>query len=127
MSLIVAIKTLLIFPLLFFERFVAPSTSFVPASSASVSSTALHKCRSFVLCCPLHNCLAILVEEMRSLLAVLGVSILPGGEVILQVDLQISMLGSALPQESVGKVALFGVLTCDCLLCLRQCGEGLIV
>ena len=64
---------------------------------------------------------------MQSLLAVLGVLIVPGGEVILQVHLQISMLGAALPQESVGKVALFGVLTCYCMFYLRQCGEGLIV
>ena len=77
--------------------------------------------------CPLHNCLAVLFENVQSLLVVLGVSVVPSGEVILQFHLQISMLGAALPQESVGKVALFGVLTCDCLFCLRQCGEGLSV
>ena len=125
MSFLIAIKTFLIFPLLFVKTFVAPSTSVVPASSASVSSTALHKCRSFVLRRLLHNCLDLLVEEMQSLLAVLGVSVVPGREVILQVHLQISMLGAALPQESVRKVALFGVLTCDCLFCIRQYGEGL--
>ena len=92
-----------------------------------MSSTALHKFRSFGLRRPLHNCLDIIVEEIQSLLAVLGVSVSLSGEVILQVHLQISMLGAHLPQESVGKVALFGVLTCDCLFCLRQCGEGLIV
>ena len=103
----------LIFPVLFLISFVAPSASAVPASSASMSSTALHKCRSFGPRHPLHNCLAILVEEMQSLLAVLGVSIVPGGQFILQVHLQISMLGADLPQESVGKVALFVILTCD--------------
>ena len=51
------------------------------------------------------------VVEVHSLLAFLGVSVVPGGEVILQVHFQISMLGAALPQESVGKVVLFGVLT----------------
>ena len=115
MSLIIAIKVFLIFPVLFFERFVAPSVYVVPASSASVSSTAFHKWRSFGLSCPLHNCLYVLVEEVQSLLAVIGVLFVPGREVILQVHLQISMLGAALPQECVGKVALFGVLTCDCL------------
>ena len=59
----------------------------------------------------MHNCLAVLVEEVQSLLAVLGVLVVPGGEVILQVYLKISMFGAALPQESVGKIALFGVLT----------------
>ena len=92
-----------------------------------MSSTALHKCCSFELRRPLHNCLAILVEDMQSLLSVLGVSIVPGGEVILQVHFQISMLGVALSQESVGKLALFGVLMCDCLFFLSQCGEGLVV
>ena len=92
-----------------------------------MSSTAFHKCRSFGLRRPLHNCLAVIVKEVQSMLAILGVSVVPGREVILQVHLQISMLGDALPQESVGNVALFGVLTCDCLFCLRQCGEGLSV
>ena len=63
----------------------------------------------------MHNFLDVLVEEVQSLLAVLGVSVVPGGELILQVHLQISMLGAALPQESLGKVALFGVLMCDYL------------
>ena len=127
MSLLIVIKTFLIFLVLFFKRFVALSASVVPASSASMSSTALHKCRSFGLHLPLHNCLAILVKDMQILLAVLGVLIVLGGEVILQVHLQIYMLGAALPQESVGKVALFDVLMCDYLFCLRQCGEGLVV
>ena len=113
MFLLIVIETFLIFPLLFFERFIAPSTSVSPASSASVASTALHKCSSFGLRRTLHKCLDVLVEEVQSLLAVLGVLIVPGGEVILQVHFQISMLGAAQPQESVGKVALFGVLTCD--------------
>ena len=74
MSLIIAIKTFLIFPVLFVERFFAPSGYVVSSSSASVASTALHECRSFGLHRPLHNCLAVLVEEVQSLLAVLGVS-----------------------------------------------------
>ena len=127
MSLLIAIKTFLIFPVLFVEIFVAPSVSVVPASSAYVSSTALHKCRSFILRRPLHNCLAVLFKEVQIILAVLGVSIVTSREVILQVHLQIFMLGAALPQESVGKETLFCLLTCDSLFCLRKCGEGLIV
>ena len=71
--------------------------------------TALHECCYFRLRPPLQNCLAVFVEEVHSLLAVLGVSVSLGGEVILQVHLQVSMLGAALSQESVGKGALFGV------------------
>ena len=78
-----------------------------------MSSTALHKFRSFGLRRPLHNCLAVLVEEVQCLLVVFWVLVVPSAEVILQVHLQISMLGGALCQESVGKVALFGVLTRD--------------
>ena len=83
MSLLIAIKKILIFPVLFVERFFAPSGYVVSSSSASVASTALHKCRSFGLYRPLHNCLAVLGEEVQSLLEVLGVSVVPGGEVIM--------------------------------------------
>ena len=113
MSLFIVIKTFLIFPVIFFERFFAPSTSVVSASSASVASTALHECHSFELRHLLHKYLAVLVKEVQSLLEVLGVSVVPGGEVILQFHLQVSMLVASLSQESLGKVALLGVLTCD--------------
>ena len=85
MYLLIAIETFLIFPVLFVERFIAPSASVAPASSASMASTALHKLRSFGLRRPLHNCLSLLVEDVQGLLMVLGVSVVPGDEVILQV------------------------------------------
>ena len=62
MSLLIAIETFLIFPVLFVEIFIAPSSSVAPASSASVASTALHKLRSFGLRRPFHNCVAVLVD-----------------------------------------------------------------
>ena len=120
MYLLIAIETYLIFPVLFIERFIAPSSSVVPVSSASVASTALHERRSFGLRRHLQNFIAILVKEVQDLLEVFGVLVVPSGEVILQVHFKISMLGAALPQEILGKVALFGVLTCDYLFCLRQ-------
>ena len=83
MSLLIAIEKFLIFPVLFVERFIAPSAYVAPASSASVASTALHGRRSFGLRCPLHNFLDILAEEVQGMLVVLGVLIVPGGEVIL--------------------------------------------
>ena len=98
MSLLIAIETFLISPVLFFERFIAPSASVPPASSESVASNALHECRSFGLLSPLHSCLDVLVKEVQSMLVVLGVSVVPGVEVILQVHFHISMLGAALPQ-----------------------------
>ena len=113
MLLHISIETFLIFSVLFVERFIYPSTSVDPASSASVASTAVHKFRSFGLRRPLHNCLAVPVEEVQILLAVCRLSVVLAGELILQVNFHISMLGAALPQKSVGKVALFGVLMCD--------------
>ena len=68
MSLLIAIETFIIFLVLFFERFIALSASVVPASSASVAYTTLHKRRSYGLSCPLQNCLAVLVEEVQGLL-----------------------------------------------------------
>ena len=42
--------------------------------------------------------IVILVKEVQSLLAVLGVLVVPGGEVILQIHIQVSVLGAALYQ-----------------------------
>ena len=68
---------------IFLIRFPAPSASVSPASSASVASTALHERRSFGLTCPLYNCLAVFVEDVLSLLMVILVPVVPGGEIIL--------------------------------------------
>ena len=107
-SFLLQLKKSLFFQYSLSKSFVAPSASVVPASSTSVSSTTLQEYCSFGLRRSFHNCLSVLVKEVQSLLAVLGVSVVPSGEVIIQVHLQISILGAALPQESVGKVALFG-------------------
>ena len=85
MFLLIAIETFFIFPVLFVERFIYPSASVDPNSSASVASNTLHKIRSFGLRCTLHNFLAVLVEEVKGLLAVLWVTVVSGCEVILQV------------------------------------------
>ena len=85
MSLLIAIDTLLIFPLLFVEGFIAPSTSVAPAYSASVSSTAFHERRYLGLRLPLHNRFSLFFNEVHGLLAVLWVPVVPGCEVILQV------------------------------------------
>ena len=85
MSLLIAIKKILIFPVIFVERFIAPFASVVPDFSASVVSTALHERCSFGLCRPLHKCLSVIVEEVHGILVVLGVLVVPGVEVIMQV------------------------------------------
>ena len=85
MSLIIAIEKFFIFPVLFVERFISPSASVSTASSAYVASTALHKRRSFELCCPLQKCVYVIVEEVQGLLSIIVVSVVAGGEVIMQV------------------------------------------
>ena len=85
MSLLIAIETFLIFTVIFVERFISPSTSVAPASSASVAFTALHTRRSFVLHRTLHNSLAVFVKEVQGLMVVLEESVVPVGEIILQV------------------------------------------
>ena len=83
MSLIISIETLLIFTVLFIERFIAYSASVATASSASVASATLHERHSFGLRRLLYNFLAVFVEEVQGLLAVLWVPVVIGGEVIL--------------------------------------------
>ena len=85
MSLLIVIETFLIFTVIFFESFISPSTSIASSSSASVASAALHERCYFVMCCPLHKFLDVLVKEVQALLAVRGVLVIPVGEVILQV------------------------------------------
>ena len=77
MSLLIAIESFLIFLVLSVESFIAPYASVAPAFYASVASTALHERRYFGIRLPLHNCLAVLVEEVQGLLAVIGVSFSP--------------------------------------------------
>ena len=80
---LIAIETLLIFPVIFVKKIIDPSTSVPPDSSASVAATALHECRSFGMRRPLHNCLAVFVKEVQGMLEVLWVPVVPGGEIVL--------------------------------------------
>jgi hypothetical protein len=48
---------------------------------------------------------------MESLLMVLGLAIVASGEIILEINLKVSVLCAALSQEGVQDVALLGVLT----------------
>jgi hypothetical protein len=48
---------------------------------------------------------------MQILLAVLGKKIVSGGEVILQIHLEVAMLRSFLTKEGIGYVSLLGVVS----------------
>jgi hypothetical protein len=47
---------------------------------------------------------------MQRLLAVLRITIVSGGEVILQIHLEVSVLRSTLPKEGIGDVSLLGIV-----------------
>jgi hypothetical protein len=47
----------------------------------------------------------------------LGVTVVSGSEIVLKIHLQVAMLRAALAKESVGDVALLGVVPDDLLLC----------
>jgi hypothetical protein len=59
--------------------------------------------------------IAVLVKEIQSVLAVIGIMIVTGGEIVLEIHLEVSMLCSALSQERVGNITLFGVVSHDLL------------
>jgi hypothetical protein len=60
--------------------------------------------------------LAILVQQMQCLLAILGIAIVSCVEVILKIHFEISMLYSALSQESIRDIPFLGVVSHKFLL-----------
>ena len=85
MSFFLETETFLVFPVFFIERSIAPSASIAPVPFVFAASTALHKRRSFGLRRSLYNCLSVLVEAVQSLLKVLWVPVVTGGEIILYI------------------------------------------
>jgi hypothetical protein len=74
----------------------------IPIVVSATSSTAfLGKGGAFRLYHLGDHSLAILVQQMQSLLAILGIAIVSCGKVILKIHFEISMLYSALLQESI--------------------------
>jgi hypothetical protein len=53
---------------------------------------------------------------MQSLLVVLGIIIVSGGEVILQIHLEVAVLRSTLTKEGIGDVSLLGIVSHKLLL-----------
>ena len=103
-----------------------PFISRVPFISAP-STTLLSKRRSLGLSRFGHNCLGVFVQEMEGLLTVLGVAIVACGEIILEIHLQIPVLGTTLSQEGIRDVTLLGVLTDGLLFRGTQSLESLSV
>jgi hypothetical protein len=99
---IVALVAFLFHPVLFVigNGIIAFSTT-IAASIITASTTLL--CVGSALR-PCHSCdhsFAIIVQKMQSLLAVLGITILSGGEIVLQIHLEVTVLRSTLTKEGI--------------------------
>jgi hypothetical protein len=72
------------------------------AALVTTTSTALLCAEGALRMC--HSCdhsFAILVQKMLSLLAVLGIAIVSGGEIVLQIHLEVAALRSTLAKEGI--------------------------
>jgi hypothetical protein len=88
--------------------------------SATASTAFLGKGGAFGLCHLGDHSLAILVQQMQHLLAILGIAIVSCGKVILKILFDISMLYSALLQESIRDVPFLGIISHKFLFCHSQ-------
>jgi hypothetical protein len=101
MPQLVAFVTLLILPVLFIKSAGDMAFSITIVASATASTAFLGKGGAFGLCHLGDHSLAILVQQMQRLLAILGISIVSCGKVIRKIHFEIAMLYSALSQEII--------------------------
>jgi hypothetical protein len=98
---LVAFVTLLILPILFIISAGVMAFSITIVTSTTASTSFLGKGGALGLCHFGDHSLAILVQQMQRLLEILGITIVSFGKVILKIHFEISMLYSALSQESI--------------------------
>jgi hypothetical protein len=100
----VALVAFLILPVLFIviAGVVAFSVTITAiADFTTASANLLYKGGALILVHPVDYSFTVLVQDMQSLLAVLGIMIVSGGEIILHIHLEVAMLRYALPQECI--------------------------
>jgi hypothetical protein len=108
---LVAFLTLLILPILFITS-AGLVAFFITIVASTTSSTAfLGRLGDFGLCHLGDHSLDILVEQMQRLMLILGIAIVSFGKVILKIHFEISMLYSALSQESIRDVPFLGIVS----------------
>jgi hypothetical protein len=107
----VAFVTLLILPVLFIISAGLMAFSITIVASTTASTASLGKGGAFGLCHLGDHILAILVQHMQCLLAILGIAIVSCGKVILKIHFEISMLYSALSQESIRDIPFLGIVS----------------
>jgi hypothetical protein len=101
-TFLVALVSFLVLQLLFVIGTGIMAFSITISASTTTASTT-HLCEGGALRL-YHSCkhsLAILVQKMQSLLAVLGITIVSGGEFILQIHLEVTGLRSTLTKEGI--------------------------
>jgi ABC-type microcin C transport system permease subunit YejE len=107
----VAFVTLLILPVLFIISAGVMDFSITIVASATASTDFLGKGGAFGLCHLGDHSLAILVQQMQRLPAILWIAIVSGCKVILKIHFEISMMYSTLPQESIRDVPFLGIVS----------------
>jgi hypothetical protein len=103
--------TLIILPVLFIISAGLMAFSITIVASTTASIAFLGKGGAFGLCHLGDHSLAILVQQMQFLLSILGIAIVSCGKVILKIHFEISMLYSALSQESIRDILLLGIVS----------------
>ena len=64
-----------------------------------------------------HGIFATFFQQVQSFLSIFGIPVVSCSKTILQILLEVRVLGSTLPLENVRNVPFFGVYTHDDLLC----------
>jgi ABC-type thiamin/hydroxymethylpyrimidine transport system permease subunit len=117
---LVAFLALLILPVLFIISAGLMAFSITIVDPTTASTDFLGKGGAFGLCHLGDHILAILVQQMQRLLAIIGIAIFSCGKVILNIHFEISMLYSALSQKIIRDVPFLGIVSRQFLLCHSQ-------
>jgi hypothetical protein len=107
---LVAFVTLLILPVLFIISAGLTAFSITIVASTTASTTFLGG-GAVGLCHLGDHSLAILVQQMQYMMAILGIAIVSCGKVILKIHFEISMLYSTLSQESIRDIPFLSIIS----------------
>jgi hypothetical protein len=107
----VAFVILLILPVLFIISAGVMAFSITIVASTTASTAFLGKGGAFGLCHFGDHSIAIIVQQMQRLMRILGIAIVSCGKVILKIHFEISMLYSALLQESIRDLPFLGIVS----------------
>jgi hypothetical protein len=102
MPFLVALVEFLVLPVIFvIHTGIIPFSISIAASVTTTSTTLLSKGGTLRICHSCDHSFDKLVQKMQSLLGGLGITIVSGGEIILQIHLEITVLRSTLTKEVI--------------------------